>query len=192
MSEDLNKKIVDGLERISEVFKTLYWNKAKLYGVSPIQIQILLFVATHKTDLCTVSQLALEFNLSKPTISDAVRVLINKGLVKKAYFLSDSRSYSLIISEKGKELVLELKGFAKPLLPVLQTMSEHNASEFYQTITQIIYHLNQSGIISVQRTCYACRFYSNQSGKHYCNLMEKPLLGYEIRLDCDEFETNRS
>ena len=40
---DISSKIVAGLERISEAFKVLLWEKAKLLGLSPIQIQILIF-----------------------------------------------------------------------------------------------------------------------------------------------------
>ena len=57
--KDFSSKIVAGLERVSEVFKILLWEKAKLVGLSPIQIQILIFIAFHKQNLCNVSHLAL-------------------------------------------------------------------------------------------------------------------------------------
>ncbi|MEL6557873.1 MAG: MarR family transcriptional regulator, partial [Bacteroidota bacterium] len=37
--KDISSKIVAGLERVSEVFKVLLWEKAKQVGLSPIQIQ---------------------------------------------------------------------------------------------------------------------------------------------------------
>ena len=49
--KDISSKIVAGLERVSEVFKILLWENAKLVGLSPIQIQILIFVAFHKRNL---------------------------------------------------------------------------------------------------------------------------------------------
>ena len=48
-------KLLIGLERISQAFKVLLWNKAKEYGLSPIQIQILIFVAHHKSEYNNVS-----------------------------------------------------------------------------------------------------------------------------------------
>lgn len=68
-------KIIAGLERISQAFKVLLWKKAKQLGVSPIQIQILIFITYHTVELCNVSDLAKEFNVTKPTISDAIKVL---------------------------------------------------------------------------------------------------------------------
>ena len=76
--KDISSKIVAGMERVSEVFKILLWEKAKLVGLSPIQIQILIFIAFHKRELCNVSHLAKEFNVTKPTVSDAVRILDKK------------------------------------------------------------------------------------------------------------------
>ena len=46
--ENISSKIVSGLERVSEVFKILLWEKAKRVGLSPIQIQILIFISFHK------------------------------------------------------------------------------------------------------------------------------------------------
>mgnify|MGYP001953763141 CR=1 FL=1 len=80
---NLSNKIIAGLERISEAFKVLLWQKAKTIGLSPIQIQILIFINYHKIEFCNVSHLAKEFNVTKPTISDAVKVLVNKELIEK-------------------------------------------------------------------------------------------------------------
>ena len=74
----LNSKIVAGLERLSQAFRTLLWEKAKEFGLSPIQIQVLIFIHYHSKEKSTVSYLAQEFNLTKPTISDAIKALEQK------------------------------------------------------------------------------------------------------------------
>src|SRR5690606_41608464 len=102
---DLTSKIVVGLERISEVFKSLLWEQAKALGLSPIQIQIMIFIAYHKDELCNVSHLAKEFSITKATISDAVRVLEVKQLINKKYGTSDGRRYTIPLSEEGLKLV---------------------------------------------------------------------------------------
>ncbi len=55
MKNELNSKILNGLERISEAYKSLLWEQAKVYGISPIQIQILLFITDHDMALCTAA-----------------------------------------------------------------------------------------------------------------------------------------
>ncbi|WP_234859068.1 MarR family transcriptional regulator [Aquimarina aquimarini] len=53
----------------------------------------MIFCAYHKENLCTVSYLAKEFNITKPTISDAVKVLEKKEMIFKNNTSSDHRSY---------------------------------------------------------------------------------------------------
>ncbi|MCM4151727.1 MarR family transcriptional regulator [Arenibacter sp. N53] len=185
---DVSSKIVAGLERISEAFKVLLWDKAKLLGLSPIQIQILIFIAYHKTEFCNVSHLAKEFNITKPTISDAIRVLDKKGLITKNYSSSDSRSYSIGLSTTGKNVVAETSDFAHPLKTQLTTINQTDLEGLFGTLSKLIYQLNRSGILTVQRTCYGCKFYSMDNKQDYCNLLDKALLNTEIRLDCPEFE----
>ncbi|UKM65219.1 MarR family transcriptional regulator [Flavobacteriaceae bacterium GSB9] len=186
--QNVPSKIVAGLERISEVFKVLLWEKAKLLGLSPIQIQILIFIHYHNLEFCNVSHLAKEFNVTKPTISDAVRVLVKKQLIEKVSASSDSRSYAIQLTETGKNIVSETENFAQPLKTQLENINENALESTFETLSQLIYKLNQIGILTVQLTCYACKFYKKFKDGHFCNLMEKELLNTEIRIDCPEFE----
>jgi len=185
---DLNMKVIVGLERISEVFKTMLWEKAKTHGISPIQIQTLLFIAHHKPALCNVSYLAKEFNVTKPTISDVIRVLDKKGLVEKDYSSADSRSYSLFVSSTGKQLIKELEAYSLPLQQELNQFGESELTSLYTTVSKLIFQLNRAGILSVQRTCFGCKFYSKQDSAHYCQLLQTNLLDVEIRLDCADYQ----
>lgn len=185
---DISSKIVAGLERVSEAFKVLLWEKAKLLGLSPIQIQILIFINYHKIDLCNVSHLAKEFNVTKPTISDAVKVLDKKELVEKVYSKSDSRSYALKLSLSGKNIVSNTENFANPLKKQLLSINKTDLEQTFNTISTLIYQLNKIGVLSVQRTCYSCKFYKKNNNSHFCNLLNKTLTNSEIRIDCLEFE----
>jgi DNA-binding MarR family transcriptional regulator len=185
---DLNSKIIAGLGRVSEVFKVLLWEQAKHFKLSPIQIQILNFVANHNDSYNNVSYLAKEFNVTKPTISDAIRVLVNKNLLVKDFSSDDNRSYSLLLSAKGKEVVGHTENFAKPIEQQLKSIDSKDLESLYATLSELIYKLNRSGILTVQRTCFACRFYDKSKGGHYCNLLQSKLLDTDIRLDCPEFE----
>ncbi|KYG85275.1 MarR family transcriptional regulator [Roseivirga seohaensis] len=189
MSKELNHNIVIALERISEAFKTLLWDKAKLYGLSPIQIQVLLFVAHHKSELSNVSHLAKEFNLTKPTISDAVKALSSKGYIEKEQSSVDSRSYTLLLSADGQALIQALDSYSQPLERILSDQEEQNLNTLYATLTKLIFQLNKNGVLSVQRTCFGCKFYSKTESNHFCTFLQKELIDTEIRLDCPEFES---
>ncbi len=186
--KDISSKIVAGLERISEVFKVLLWEKAKLVGLSPIQIQILIFIAFHKRNLCNVSHLAKEFNVTKPTVSDAIRILDKKGLIIKDFSSYDSRSYSIILSDLGNDMVSKTYDFSFPLKKQIDGFSNKDLESLLGTLSQLIYKLNSNGILTVQRTCYGCKFYNKKQDIDYCNLLQKELIKKEIRLDCPEYE----
>jgi DNA-binding MarR family transcriptional regulator len=185
---DISSKIVAGMERISEVFKVMLWDKAKLVGLSPIQIQILIFIAFHKNELCNVSHLAKEFNVTKPTVSDAIKVLDKKGLIVKDYSSPDNRSYSVSLSPSGNKIVEEIYNFSDPLKNQLDSFNPAQLESLFSTLSKLIYKLNQNGILSVQRTCYGCTFYEKNNSSDYCKLLEKELLNKDIRIDCPEYQ----
>lgn len=186
--QDPAAKVVAGLQRISEAFKVLLWEQAKQLGLSPVQIQILIFLAYHKRELCTVSHLAQEFNITKPTVSDAVRVLHNKGFVMKDHSPEDQRSYVLVLTDKGKETVSGIEHFAEPIKSRLNILGDGELSSLFSTISTLIFQLNKAGVLSVQRTCYGCSFFEKKSIGNYCNLLEQKLRDEDIRIDCPEFE----
>ena len=186
--KDISSKIVAGLERVSEVFKVLLWEKAKKIGLSPIQIQMLIFIAFHKQQLCNVSHLAKEFNVTKPTVSDAIKVLDKKGMIVKDFSSPDSRSYTIRLSTSGEKIVAETNDFANPLKTQIDNFEQADLEGVFKTVSELIYKLNRSGILTVQRTCFGCKFYQKNKKVDYCNLLDKELLNQDIRLDCPEYE----
>jgi DNA-binding MarR family transcriptional regulator len=186
--QNVSSKIVVGLQRISEAFKVLLWEKAKEFGLSPIQIQILIFIENHKEAYCNVSYLAKEFNLTKPTISDAIKALEKKELIVKDYSSSDNRSYTIFLSDLGKNTVSKNDDFVNPIQPEIKNILPKEQENLFTTLSSLIYQLNQKNILTVQRTCFACKFYSKNNNQHHCGLLQKELLNSEIRLDCNEFE----
>lgn len=186
-NENTDNKIVAGLERLSHIFRALLWEKAKDLGLSPIQIQILLFSNYHPPSLGTVSYIAKEFSVSKPTISDAVKSLERKGLVTKVFIAGDSRSYAISPTEKGRQVIHTTEDFTSPFNAVIATVSDSDKEVLWKHITGLITALHAAGAINVQRTCTACTHYSYNDGTAFCKLLRKELTTRDIRIDCAEF-----
>lgn len=187
-NSNLDNKIVAGLDRISQVFKTLLWEKSKTYNLSPIQIQLLIFIEYHSIEKTTVSYLAQEFNLSKPTISDTIKTLEQKKFIKKIIDKKDTRSFKIELTETGKNIVLETENFVNPLTEIITNCELNEKKVLWKNITSIIQQLNELKIISTQRTCMKCKFYSESNNKSFCNLLNQNLKNEDIRIDCTEFE----
>ena len=187
-NSDLDYKIVAGLERLSQVFRILLWEKAKEQRLSPIQIQLLIFIQHHSADKTTISYLAQEFNFTKPTISDAIKILEQKKLIQKTTDQTDSRSYTIRLTATGRKIVLETENFANPLAEIISKANSADKIVLWQNISNLILKLNKLEVISVQRTCFNCKHYSVQNKTHFCNLLNLKLLTKDIRIDCREFE----
>ncbi len=180
-------RVVAALERLSEAFRVLLWNEAKVLNISPIQIQILIFFKFHSIEKCKVSYLAQEFNMTKATVSDAVKILLQKGLIAKEIDAADTRSYTMRLTDFGETTISQATLFANPMLKSFDNLSTLQKEILLDSLLQMIFSLHEAGIITLQRMCQTCQFLQNkEDGSHYCNLLKKPLLQSELRLDCPE------
>ncbi|WP_422083721.1 MarR family winged helix-turn-helix transcriptional regulator [Ulvibacterium sp.] len=187
-NQHIESKIVVALERVSEAFKVLLWQKGKENALTPIQLQILLFVHFHLPEKCKVNYLAKEFNVTKATISESIRLLLKKNLILKETDPSDTRSFFIYLTEKGKTTVQRTSSFAHPIEKPIHSFSEEQKRILFQSLLELIEKLNKAGIVNVQRMCTSCRFYESGSENDYCRLLEKRLYQKDLRIDCPEHQ----
>ena len=187
-NQNIESRIVVALERISEAFRVLLWNESKENSLSPIQIQILIFIQFHAQEKCKVGYLADEFNMTKATISDSVRVLHAKELLTKETDPLDTRSSTLSLTDEGKNIAKKASFFASSIEQPIKKLTQEQKTIMLNGLLKLIYDLNKSGIITIQRMCFTCSFYNAKNGTHYCNLLKTKLAESEIRVDCPEHE----
>ncbi|MFQ5446761.1 MAG: MarR family winged helix-turn-helix transcriptional regulator [Saprospiraceae bacterium] len=187
-NQKIESRIVVALERVSEAFRVLLWNQSKENSLSPIQIQILIFIHFHSLEKCKVGYLADEFNMTKATISDSVRVLLTKDLVTKQTDPVDTRSYTLSLTEEGKKIAQKASFFASSIEQPVEKLTQEQKTIMLNGLLKLIYDLNKSGIITIQRMCFTCSFYNAKNGIHYCSLLKTKLAESDVRVDCPEHE----
>jgi len=188
-SEDLDSKIIVSLERLSQVFKISLLKESTLRNLSPIQIQTLIFLKFHDDEKKTLTQLAKEFDITKATMSDAIRVLKEKKLVKGVVNPADNRSALLKLTTTGEKVTEEVSLYIQNLKDTLAKFDINIKADVFSFLTDLIYELWQKGIISVQRMCFTCRYLRRDENENYfCNLLKKHLLENELRIDCPEHE----
>ena len=148
------------LERISEAFRVLLWEEVKRTGLSPIQIQILVFLQYHSKTPNTPSYLADEFNVTRATITDSVRMLLEKGTITKTTDPADARSYRVALTDEGRQIASATSSFSNELLAAVDGLQEANKVSLFESLYDIILSLSQKSVISVQRMCQNCRFFA--------------------------------
>ena len=185
-NQKIESRIVVALERISEAFRVLLWNESKENSLSPIQIQILIFIYFHSLEKCKVGYLADEFNMTKATISDSVKILLSKELVTKETDPIDTRSFSLSLTYEGKKIAKKASLFASSIEQPIEKLTQEQKTIMLNGLLKLIYDLNKSGIITIQRMCFSCSNYQLEKGVHYCKLLKSQLAENELRIDCPE------
>jgi DNA-binding MarR family transcriptional regulator len=189
-SQNTESKIVAALERLSQAFRVLLWQESKDYSLSPIQVQVLIFLLFHGENKRRVSYLASEFNMTKATISDTVKALEQKELIRKKSEAEDTRSYTIHLTKKGKEIANKTSLFSKEIKEPIDKLHNEDKENLLISLMGIINHLQKTGVITVQRMCSSCSYYQSAANgqTHYCGLLNKSLQPAEPRIDCPEHE----
>ena len=168
----------------------LLWQESKDFSLSPIQVQVLIFLLHHSVEKRKVSYLAAEFNMTKATISDTIKTLEEKKLISKEYEQADTRSYMIHLTKNGKDIADKTSLFTNEIHTPIDKLHPDDKENLLLSLIGIINHLNKSGVITIQRMCFSCSHYqSSKNGqKHFCKLLNETLHTTDLRLDCPEHQ----
>lgn len=187
--KDIDSRIVAALERVSQTLRILLWEVAKEHGLSPIQIQFLIFLNSHQKERCRVSNLAREFDLTQATVSDAIKVLTRKGLTAKKPSQLDGRASTLELTSSGKRLAVKLKGWQTAITEQMTQFSPQVKETVIIFLMEHIALLQRAGIISIARMCISCSFFQRDAHPgsrkpHHCRLTDRLIANFELKFDC--------
>ena len=190
---DVDGKIVASLERLSQVFRLLLREEAQKRGLSPIQAQFLVHLLFHDVELRRVGRLAEEFDLTRATVSEAVGSLEGKGLIQRDPWPEDRRVVTLRLTPAGEKLAAELSTWANIVKEHLTASSSEEKEVVMRFLIRLIASLQKAGVITVARMCVTCRFFRRDAhpgsdSPHHCALLDAPLAGSDLRVDCPEHE----
>jgi DNA-binding MarR family transcriptional regulator len=187
-NENTDSRIIAAMERISQAYRVLLWNESKEFLLSPIQIQILIFLLFHSEEKRKVSYLADEFNMTKATISDSIKVLEQKKFIRKEYEQHDTRSYTIHLTTNGKEIAKQTAAFTNQIQEPITGLNSEDKENLLISLMSIIQHLNKTGVITIQRMCKTCVHFSPGKGKapNFCKLLNQNLYDVDLRIDCPE------
>jgi len=101
--DPLNAHLARLLARIGEVSRAMRWEEATGSGHSPLQLRILGFVADHAGQSVGVARLAEELQVTRPTVSDSVKLLVDRGLLVREPDPLDGRGHTLRLTAAGRK-----------------------------------------------------------------------------------------
>jgi len=181
----LDARLLLSLQRLSDMLKAIQWEQARNLGITPLQLQILLFTGHHTAAVNKVAYIATELQLSRPTVSDAGAVLVNKGLLRIEEDPKDRRSYSFQLTDAGQQMLELAEKYTSELEAILAKRPANEKSNLYQSLFTIIAGLFDNEKGGMQRMCYSCAYYDgNKKRQHACRLLQKKLDSAELQIDC--------
>jgi len=177
----IDAKIINGIERISEIIRLALIKEGMKFSLSPTQIRLIQFLI--RRGPLSQSKMAREFGLDKTTINKSLRSLQRKRIVKvvrdkfdrrsKKVFLTKRFYYSSSVFRALKKSVGELNDYQKELV--------------YLFIYNSIFEFFKQGFITYQRMCANCLYGSWKDNSFYCGYLKKFLSVKDFMIDCPDF-----
>jgi DNA-binding MarR family transcriptional regulator len=195
MNDKLDENIVIAIEKISQINRVNLWKIAKEEGISPIQIQFIDYISKMSLELTTISNLSMEFDLKKSTVSDSISNLINKGFLEKVIDEYDKRKFYLKLTEKSilkLELINERN---KIIFDKLKDFSSEDKTIVLNLLMRLIKSLFNEGVVQSAKMCLTCKNFTenkdiNSETLHFCNFLNIPMATRDLHFNCTSHKIN--
>lgn len=186
------EQLLIGLSRLGQALRLGALGSAGDARISPLQADILRHVAGNPP-ACRQGDLVAALASTAPTISDAVRSLVVKGLLERTRDLADARTVNLVLTPAGHAEAERLSVVPAPLRAALAALTPTDVAGMLRGTATMIRVLQEHRAIPVSRTCVTCRFYrpadsADPERPHHCDYVGADFADAQLRLDCPEHE----
>lgn len=186
--ELIDQKIISYIDRISRAMRKISQHAGFNEGLNPLQIQILQFLGHGKNRQATVGFIAVEMEVTEATVSDSLKTLAARGLVKKVQDKSDKRVRHIYATAAGLHLYSKL---VRSTHMPLNTMTDKDKEALAVQLQTLTYSLFVSRQLSQARICFTCHYHKPSelnTNVSYCDLLKKALYPADLQYDCPEHE----
>lgn len=188
---DRSRRIADALARIDAVVRRRELEEAQDEGLSPLQARAL--GALDRRPGLRVGELARELLVTVGTISAAVRVLEEKGLVAKRSDPDEHRAVVLRLTAKGRGLRKRRGAWAAEMwAPVVEDLGDDASGALLDGLLRALRAMEHRGWIDPASMCFRCEYFRPWGGRgakpHRCELLRAAIGRGELQVDCPDFE----
>ncbi|MEO0302028.1 MAG: helix-turn-helix domain-containing protein [candidate division WOR-3 bacterium] len=163
--ENLDFKILSGLERVSEIMKVFLRRESSKFKLSPTQVQILLSLLSEGN--LKIKNLEKITSLDKTTLSKSIKNLQKKNFIEKTQSELDRREKILKIKENKKESIKNFSLSINLFKKVLKNFSEKEKEIILKFIFDFIDYSIDMGLISLQKMCSKCIYFKIKNNRFY-------------------------
>ncbi|MCW5784289.1 MAG: winged helix-turn-helix transcriptional regulator [Nitrospirales bacterium] len=158
------------------------------YGLQPVQMEALTYLTQCNRYSNTPQAVAEYLGLTKGTVSQSLKVLEQKGFLRKQADNEDKRIVRLAPTAKGSNLVKKAL-LTRSLEPALARTDSIKIAELTSALRSILRGMQQINGRKAFGACHTCRFNEDHEKNGYvCGLTREPLSVQDIQLICREHQ----
>lgn len=192
-AKSLPLRIHEGLERVATALRADDWVSARAAGVNPTQFAIMAALEGRPLGL-SVRDIAQQLGVSQPSATDSIGALERKGYVYRAPAPGDRRSVRIVLTEHGQTSLAAAHATRSVAEAAAGALDHAQQQELLVSLVTMIRHLQETGIIPIQRMCVSCRYFRpfahrDAAQPHHCTFVDAAFGQQDLRVDCREHET---
>lgn len=189
-SEPLAARIATGLHKLGLAMKQQGWQQANEEGLSATQGQILAALVAHGP--LTGTELSQRIGVTLATISESVRVLVDKDLVTKEPDPRHPRASLITPTRRGAAAGTRARAWPEFMATAVSTLAPDEQRAFFTGIVKMIRALQAQGLVPLEGMCLTCTHFRpnvrDGDTPHHCAFVDAPLAGDQLRIDCPDHE----
>jgi len=182
------KEIFDYLERLSNLLRNEERREGMDYGIQPVQLEALYYLSICNRYSDTPMGVAEYLGQTKGTVSQSLKLLVQKGYISKHANKQDKRSIHLQVTPSGKKLIETL--IPPPLITkACINLNEEEQNQIESALKQLLQSIQQSNGMKSFGVCQTCRYnLKKKGGDLFCELTQESLTMSETQCICREHE----
>jgi len=178
--------LYDYLERLTSLMRVWCREHPLLAELPPIQVSALQYLARCNHYSNTPLGVTDYLGLTKGTVSQSLKALEAKGLIRKQPDEHDKRSVHLELTEEGRALIVELTPPA--FLREAAAAMGARADELERLLKELLITIQRREQVPSFGLCHSCRFHQQRNGGPFCGLTQEPLAREAVALICREHQ----
>ncbi|MFI2378260.1 MarR family winged helix-turn-helix transcriptional regulator [Streptomyces sp. NPDC018964] len=185
-----HEQLMVGITRLGQALRISSYRNAGPYRLSPLQADIIVLLAGDPRPR-RLSDVALALASTPPTISDAVKALTAKGLVKRRRDASDARAVSLTLTRAGEVEAERLAELPAEFAEAMSSLTPEDLAAMLRGMSAMIRSLQDQRAIPVTRMCLTCAYFRPEAHPgsdrpHHCAFVDNAFGDGELRLECPD------
>lgn len=180
------------LERLGNLLRSEARSLGVRYGLQPVQMEALAYLGNCNRYSDTPLGVTDYLGLTKGTVSQTLKVLENKGLLRKQADKKDKRVVHLHLSAAGRNLLNKAVP-APAIRDACETLTATQQSAMLEGLSALLGAIQSGNGMKSFGVCKTCRHNEQRpAGEFYCKLTREPLSRGDVELICREHELEKA